>query len=149
MATKRETTRGKVNKWAWRARTPWSALSISPPQVGNISAAVEFRMVTRPQSLVVSLPGAAVRTYWHKKIGQLGQNGIFSLPARRPNMFTSTCAAARHTCATLSFRIDTLTFLWLTHFMSTNSRYALLAWVWFWKGLLSFLMATFLSRTAS
>lgn len=40
----------------------------------------------------------------------------------------------------------TLTFLWLTHFMRTSSLYALLAWVWFWNGRLSFLMATFRSR---
>lgn len=39
-----------------------------------------------------------------------------------------------------------LTFLWLTYFMSTSSLYARLAWVWFWKGRLSFFIATFRSR---
>jgi hypothetical protein len=36
-----------------------------------------------------------------------------------------------------------LTFLWLTSFMSLNSRYARLACVTFWNGRLSFLIATF------
>lgn len=42
-----------------------------------------------------------------------------------------------------------LTFLWLTNFINLNSRYALLAWVTFWKGLLNFLMATFWFVTVS
>jgi len=43
----------------------------------------------------------------------------------------------------------TLTFLWLTSFIRTNSRYALLAWVTFWNGRLSFLIATFSLVTES
>ena len=42
-----------------------------------------------------------------------------------------------------------LTFLWLTNFISLNSLKALLAWVTFWKGRLSFLIATFCCVTVS
>ena len=50
---------------------------------------------------------------------------------------------------TMTSQSEIRTFLWLTSFMRTNSRYALLACVTFWNGRLSFLIATFSLVTES